>query len=168
MSSPLVDPEGFPRADIDVYAVRHARAALVRLRNDHRAVVEEMGRVLQVVYAAPEGQEVAAVVRTEGGAVERRSVNGTGRVQVALAKVNAVAPGSPAAQAVRSHESLLSPVSYSFCRREWSGTTSSSNSGIWTGTTRWRTLGRSWRLPKGYILRSTTQGRLDVDDVFRA
>jgi 26S proteasome non-ATPase regulatory subunit 9 len=101
MSSPLVDPEGFPRADIDVYTVRHARAALVRLRNDHRAVVEEMGRVLQVVYAAPEGQEVAAVVRTEGGAVERRSVNGTGRVQVALAKVNAVAPGSPAAQAVR-------------------------------------------------------------------
>lgn len=101
MSSPLVDPEGFPRADIDVYTVRHARAAIVRLRNDHRAVVEEMGRVLQVVYAAREGEGPAIVVERSAVAVQPSGVNGTGRIQTALAKVNAVAPGSPAAQAVR-------------------------------------------------------------------
>ncbi|KAI5450574.1 putative 26S proteasome regulatory subunit [Naganishia albida] len=107
MSSPLVDPEGFPRADIDVYTVRHARAAIVRLRNDHRAVVEEMGRVLQVVYAAREGEGPAIVVERSAVAVQPSGVNGTGRIQTALAKVNAVAPGSPAAQAGMEKNDLI-------------------------------------------------------------
>jgi len=28
MDEPLIDSQGFPRADIDVYQVRHARAAI--------------------------------------------------------------------------------------------------------------------------------------------
>lgn len=131
MSSPLVDPEGFPRADIDVYTVRHARAAIVRLRNDHRAVVEEMGRVLQVVYAARDGQELGSATResmevdTSG---QRGAVDGQGR-QSALAKVNAVAPGSPASQAVRLFDNLLPIPCSLFACREWKRMTLSSNSG---------------------------------------
>lgn len=30
MKTPLVDKDGFPRADLDIYTIRHARAALVR------------------------------------------------------------------------------------------------------------------------------------------
>jgi len=30
MNAPLVDAEGFPRADIDVHAVRHAKNQLLR------------------------------------------------------------------------------------------------------------------------------------------
>ena len=37
MQSPLVDREGFPRADIDVFAVRHARVKIIELRNDMNA-----------------------------------------------------------------------------------------------------------------------------------
>ena len=32
----LVDAEGFPRADVDVYAVRHRRHELARLQTDHQ------------------------------------------------------------------------------------------------------------------------------------
>ncbi|KAJ9124746.1 hypothetical protein QFC24_003114 [Naganishia onofrii] len=104
MTSPLVDPEGFPRADIDVYTVRLARTAIVRLRNDHRAVVEEMGRVLQVVYAVETNTMVSHDTSSNGAdngapATRNGGVNGTSIPQPALAKVNAVAPGSPAAEA---------------------------------------------------------------------
>ncbi|KAJ9116464.1 hypothetical protein QFC22_004906 [Naganishia vaughanmartiniae] len=106
MTSPLVDPEGFPRADIDVYTVRLARTAIVRLRNDHRAVVEEMARVLQVVYAVdtstPAPQDTSSSSLVNGDTATRNgNVNGSSIPQPALAKVNAVAPGSPAAEAVR-------------------------------------------------------------------
>ncbi len=36
---PLVDAEGFPRADVDVHAVRQSRHQLARLQNDHVAVM---------------------------------------------------------------------------------------------------------------------------------
>lgn len=106
MNSPLVDPEGFPRADIDVYTVRLARAAIVRLRNDHRAVVEEMGRVLQVVYAPQDSQRLVNETRTSGSNGTNGTVNGSSTIQPPLAKVNSVAPGSPAAQAVGRHISI--------------------------------------------------------------
>lgn len=155
MSSPLVDPEGFPRADIDVYTVRHARAALVRLRNDHRAVVEEMARALGVVYAVQEGAGDSDV----GGRAETRSVEMGGEMARALARVNAVAPGSPAAQAVSPalgadrrdpnsplvllRRELISPR----CRA-WRRTTSSSNSDTSAGHTHSPTSGRSSPVPK--------------------
>ena len=34
LSEPLVDSEGYPRSDVDVYTVRHTRAQIIRLRND--------------------------------------------------------------------------------------------------------------------------------------
>ncbi|XP_037073302.1 uncharacterized protein LOC119094339 [Pollicipes pollicipes] len=39
MDEPLVDADDYPRADIDVYSVRHARSQLRRLQNDHRALM---------------------------------------------------------------------------------------------------------------------------------
>ena len=42
IDTPLVDSEGFPRADIDVWAVRHARVRIIELRNDLKALMDEM------------------------------------------------------------------------------------------------------------------------------
>lgn len=103
MTTPLVDPEGFPRADIDVYAVRHARVSLNRLRNDHRDVVDRLGRVLEEVYA------VGAVVEPRlNGAGAGKMVNGDGPGSGSssasvrpLARVNMVSGNSPSATAVR-------------------------------------------------------------------
>lgn len=103
MTTPLVDPEGFPRADIDVYAVRHARVSLNRLRNDHRNVVDRLGRVLEEVYA------IGAVVEPRvNGAGGGKMVNGDGPGSGSssasvrpLARVNMVSENSPSATAVR-------------------------------------------------------------------
>ncbi|KAG7528100.1 hypothetical protein FFLO_06414 [Filobasidium floriforme] len=101
MTTPLVDPEGFPRADIDVYAVRHARVSLNRLRNDHRDVVDRLGRVLEEVYA------IGAVVEPRlNGAGAGKMVNGDGPGSGSssasvrpLARVNMVSENSPSATA---------------------------------------------------------------------
>ena len=37
MTEPLIDGEGFPRSDIDVYQVRHARSNISRKKNDLKA-----------------------------------------------------------------------------------------------------------------------------------
>jgi hypothetical protein len=114
MTTPLVDPEGFPRADIDVYAVRHARVSLNRLRNDHRDVVDRLGRALEQVYA------VGAVIEPRANGVEKKMVNGdvTGSSSTAtrpLARVNMVSENSPSAAAVSPAHS---PPTTQSCRLE--------------------------------------------------
>ncbi|KAJ1960843.1 putative 26S proteasome regulatory subunit [Dimargaris xerosporica] len=47
---PLVDAEGFPRADIDVGAVRHIRVKVVTLRNDLQRVMAEIELALHALH----------------------------------------------------------------------------------------------------------------------
>ncbi|KAG5648417.1 hypothetical protein DXG03_004991 [Asterophora parasitica] len=94
LQTPLVDADGFPRADIDVYAVRGARVRIIELRNDLKAVTEEIAKALEAIYdpadAAPEA-----------------TVSGTSYEQRPFAKINGVAPGSPAADAGLQREDLV-------------------------------------------------------------
>ena len=46
ITTPLVDDEGYPRADIDVYRARTLRKRLIEIRNDRKAVLEKMERGL--------------------------------------------------------------------------------------------------------------------------
>ncbi|KAJ3170638.1 putative 26S proteasome regulatory subunit [Geranomyces variabilis] len=50
LTSPLTDSEGFPRADIDVYAVRHVRVEILKLRNDHQETMQKIESALQDVF----------------------------------------------------------------------------------------------------------------------
>ena len=88
MQTPLVDVEGFPRADIDIYAVRGARVRIIELRNDLKAVMDAIGRALEGIYDPT---------------LQRSSQDGSSneRPLKPFAKVNGVAPESPAAEAVR-------------------------------------------------------------------
>lgn len=93
LRTPLVDREGFPRADIDVYAVRHARVRLIELRNDHAAIMDSIAKALQDVYKPdPEGASAST---------SQPVAEPAGEAVVPFAKVDGVAPGSPAASAVR-------------------------------------------------------------------
>jgi len=98
LRSPLVDPEGFPRSDIDVFAVRGARVRIIELRNDLKAVVDEIGTALESVYdksAVASGiiaPELKGDVTTLDGPL------------MPFARVDGVAPNSPAAAAVCVHE----------------------------------------------------------------
>lgn len=47
MDTPLVDPEGYPRSDIDVATVRTARAQIIRLRNDLKRTIDDMAALLE-------------------------------------------------------------------------------------------------------------------------
>jgi len=89
MTSPLVDAEGFPRADIDIYAVRGARVRIIELRNDLKAVMAAISSGLETVYAPSD-----ATIDSLGEATTQPTA------LKPFAKVNAIAPGSPAATAV--------------------------------------------------------------------
>ncbi|KAL6304349.1 hypothetical protein BKA93DRAFT_825807 [Sparassis latifolia] len=103
LNSPLVDAEGFPRADIDVWAVRHARVRIIELRNDLDALRDTIMLALQDVY------DPASVMQAEKSAMETdvpAEAESASRPHP-FAKVNGVAPGSPAAVAGLLREDLL-------------------------------------------------------------
>ncbi|EPT05298.1 hypothetical protein FOMPIDRAFT_43428 [Fomitopsis schrenkii] len=100
LNSPLVDAEGFPRADIDVWAVRHARVRIIELRNDLDALRDTIATELQGVF------DPASPARTEPAPQENVEHSSTSPLHP-FAKVNGVAPGSPAATAGLLREDLV-------------------------------------------------------------
>nr|BAN20836.1 26S proteasome non-ATPase regulatory subunit [Riptortus pedestris] len=52
MTGNLVDDEGYPRNDIDVYQVKHARAKLIRLLNDYSALMKNCESLLTQYHAS--------------------------------------------------------------------------------------------------------------------
>ncbi|KAH9971940.1 hypothetical protein BGW80DRAFT_1317299 [Lactifluus volemus] len=87
MRQPLVDSEGFPRNDLDVWAVRHARA-------------------LETVYPRPP-PPVPAEGEGGGSAIAAVGAGETPAEILPFARVNGVAPGSPAADAGLRREDLV-------------------------------------------------------------
>lgn len=51
MKDPLVDKDDFPRNDIDVYAVRHARSNIIRLENDAKDLFKQMTAKLEELHS---------------------------------------------------------------------------------------------------------------------
>lgn len=47
MREALVDSDGFPRNDIDVYQVRHARHQINTLQNDLKSLLKEIEKGLE-------------------------------------------------------------------------------------------------------------------------
>jgi 26S proteasome non-ATPase regulatory subunit 9 len=91
METPLVDPEGFPRADIDVWAVRTARVKIIELRNDLRDIMDAIGKALERVYD-PSSTAAAVADSSRNGKI--------GDSLKPFSKVASVDPASPASDAV--------------------------------------------------------------------
>lgn len=51
MKDSLVDKDDFPRNDIDVYAVRQARSAIIKLENDAKDLVNKMQSKLEELHS---------------------------------------------------------------------------------------------------------------------
>ncbi|CAG9792800.1 unnamed protein product [Diatraea saccharalis] len=65
MNDALVDGEGYPRGDIDVYKVRHARHRIICLQNDHKALMKRIEQGLAEVHSdfvGPNGEGPSVVV----------------------------------------------------------------------------------------------------------
>ncbi|KAF8843299.1 hypothetical protein BDN67DRAFT_964695 [Paxillus ammoniavirescens] len=100
MTTPLVDPEGFPRADLDVYAIRSARARTIALRNDLKEVMNEIGKVLERIY------DPSLVPPPPAETPSGSDAHAEGPL-LPFAKVDGVAPESPAAEAGLRREDLI-------------------------------------------------------------
>jgi 26S proteasome non-ATPase regulatory subunit 9 len=83
MKTPLVDKEGFPRADIDIYAIRNAQAALVPLYNDLKVKMDEIHEALIAVHAQSKLEGPKETPKPE---------------YIPFAKINGVAPDSPGSE----------------------------------------------------------------------
>jgi 26S proteasome non-ATPase regulatory subunit 9 len=92
MNGHLVDEDGYPRSDIDVYAVRVARNKVIRLQNDHKMLMGDIEKGLHTLHAREREQR-----RSESYSDETADQGGTG-IQ-SFAEINSVAKNSPAEQA---------------------------------------------------------------------
>lgn len=102
MNTSLLTFDGFPRADIDVAQIRTTRARIIRLKNDHKAVMSQLEVAVQEQFAAGKADEAASAngipLRT-GAASGGSSSSAAPVVEPPFAKVNSVVPNSPAEQA---------------------------------------------------------------------
>ena len=81
-------------SNLDIYQVRGARVQIIRLRNDLKAISDDIAKALETVYDPYNAvAESSTVIEVDPPADEESNPK-------PFAKVDGVAPGSPAAEAV--------------------------------------------------------------------
>ncbi|XP_070759799.1 26S proteasome non-ATPase regulatory subunit 9 isoform X1 [Enoplosus armatus] len=91
VEGPLVDEEGYPRADINLYQIRTARHNISCLQNDHKEIMAEIEDALHKLHA----REKAKRERDEAEA-EEEAMDQQVTLPPPFARVDAVTQGSPA------------------------------------------------------------------------
>ncbi|CAI5797126.1 26S proteasome non-ATPase regulatory subunit 9 [Podarcis lilfordi] len=91
MNEPLVDVEGYPRADVDVYQVRTARHNIICLQNDHKALMHQVEQALHQLHAREKEKREKDEAEARAEARSQSQV-----LPQPFARVNAVTQGSPA------------------------------------------------------------------------
>lgn len=83
--------------------VRRARVRIIELRNDLDSLMGDIGKALEGVYSPTDGQnsEPASSKSEAAPTLKDETVLPPDEELLPFAKVNVVAPGSPAADAVR-------------------------------------------------------------------
>nr|XP_018901555.1 PREDICTED: 26S proteasome non-ATPase regulatory subunit 9 [Bemisia tabaci] len=99
MNDPLVDNEGFPRQDIDVFQVRHARHQIICLQNDFKNVMKNIEEGLHRIHAKS---------NPDSSAMESTSSVAPQDLPKPFASINFVAINSPADEAgLKVNDSLV-------------------------------------------------------------
>ncbi|KAF8685750.1 26S proteasome non-ATPase, regulatory subunit [Rhizoctonia solani] len=114
MSTRLVDAQGFPRADIDITTVRAARVRVIELRNDRARLTDEIAQALVDVHSTAPLNSAAIKINGVNG-ISGPSPAGTPEPEASIqpqllvpfARVDGVAPNSPAQQAGLQREDLI-------------------------------------------------------------
>ncbi|XP_038645655.1 26S proteasome non-ATPase regulatory subunit 9 isoform X1 [Scyliorhinus canicula] len=91
MEEPLVDIEGYPRTDINVYEVRTARHNIICLQNDHKALMEQIEEALHQLHEHDREKH-----RLDEAEAHQEVMEQENSVPSAFAKIDTVSPGSPA------------------------------------------------------------------------
>ncbi|KAI9919540.1 hypothetical protein PsorP6_017317 [Peronosclerospora sorghi] len=111
LHGPLVDAEGFPRADVDVFRVRQLRHIVAIKQTDHRDVMNKIEHLLPQVFSAKSsGSSIHAAsptLETQRKETVEHVKPEDAEIQ-AFARVERVQPGSPAEMAgLQSHDLIL-------------------------------------------------------------
>jgi 26S proteasome non-ATPase regulatory subunit 9 len=88
--------KGFPRADLDIAAIRISRSRIIYLRNDLKAVMDQLHALMPTLFVAP-----SSPVPSKREEMDVVPAEAPEEVLQPFARVNGVAPDSPAHQAVR-------------------------------------------------------------------
>ncbi|KAG7489595.1 26S proteasome non-ATPase regulatory subunit 9 [Solea senegalensis] len=91
IEGPLVDAEGFPRADINIYQIRTARHSISCLQNDHKAIMVEIEEALHKLHAREKAKREQDEAEAGVEAMEQQVT-----LPPPFARVDAVTQGSPA------------------------------------------------------------------------
>ncbi|XP_042371115.1 26S proteasome non-ATPase regulatory subunit 9 isoform X2 [Plectropomus leopardus] len=94
VEDPLVDAEGYPRADVNLYQIRTARHSISCLQNDHKAIMEEIEEALHKLHALEKAKREADEAGAQEEAMEQQVT-----LPPPFARVDAVTQGSPASGA---------------------------------------------------------------------
>ncbi|XP_072289246.1 26S proteasome non-ATPase regulatory subunit 9 isoform X2 [Eucyclogobius newberryi] len=89
IEGPLVDAEGFPRADVNLYQIRTARHQIACLQNDHKAIMTEIEEALHKLHAQEKEKRGS-------GAAHDDPMEEEPSLPTAFARVDGVTAGSPA------------------------------------------------------------------------
>jgi 26S proteasome non-ATPase regulatory subunit 9 len=93
IKDPLIDKEGFPRGDIDIYNARSKRARLSVLNSDHKALMKRIEHELQQSFSLPTSPSMSA--RTT--IIEPKRHSNIPSSLSPMARISEVLAGSPAA-----------------------------------------------------------------------
>ncbi|XP_015234292.1 PREDICTED: 26S proteasome non-ATPase regulatory subunit 9 [Cyprinodon variegatus] len=94
VDGPLVDAEGYPRADVNLYTIRDARHNISCLQNDHKAIMAEIEEALHKLHAREKAKREQDEAGSQQEAMEQQPT-----LPPPFAKVDAVTGGSPAFKA---------------------------------------------------------------------
>jgi 26S proteasome non-ATPase regulatory subunit 9 len=98
MNTSLTTFDGYPRADIDVAQIRTTRARIIRLKNDHKAVMAKLEIAVQEQFAAAKAAESETAAQ-QGPVQSTEGASSSSTIEPPFAKVNTVTPRSPAERA---------------------------------------------------------------------
>lgn len=110
MDEPLVDSEGYPRQDIDVYQVRHTRHKIICLSNDYKILMKKIEEGLHKVHSL-----AGTATRTQQPGSDAFHSEETEMLEPFL-KVNLVSPESPAENAGIQVDDLILEFGSINCR----------------------------------------------------
>lgn len=101
MSTSLTTFDGYPRADLDIAQIRTTRARIIRLKNDHKALMKQVEIAVQEAFASGKTADLAQIPSTNGTSTASTAfgANTSAAIEPPFARVNTVVPGSPAEQA---------------------------------------------------------------------
>ncbi|XP_028269717.1 26S proteasome non-ATPase regulatory subunit 9 [Parambassis ranga] len=91
VEGPLVDAEGYPRADVNLYQIRTARHNISCLQNDHKAIMAEIEEALHKLHAREKAKRDQDEAEAQVEAMEQQVT-----LPPPFARVDAVTEGSPA------------------------------------------------------------------------